>query len=393
MKICQHEYDPLENVYRCKECGSIVCAPAIRECPHVRLSMSLPTEYQLGSNVYYLTCPHRGIAFATISGRVAGHGCGSSVVEVYQCNRFNEPVLKAGKPPCEDTMSEKVPGWKGRTCRECEVPKAAEQVPGRWVTRQQLTADANRLAGMLPPNLAGVIGIPRSGLMVALHLATQLDVDCWEVPFDGRYELRKVATGYRRMGAATRNGPYVLVDDSINRGTAMQGALQAIKKSHLQDKEIVTACVYRNPRSRFVPNISVVTLPMPHLFEWHFFGSTLVQRAGFDIDGVLYDDKQRRPLWLPRPHRVPLIASGRFERHRQQNETWLREHGVTYDRLVLWEGAEDDPKRETGEHKGKAYRDSKAVWFLESSPEQCRVIRDVSHKTVICPVTGELFVP
>lgn len=341
--------------------------------------------------LWWLTCPYRGDVLSTLPGAVIGRGCGSTTFEVYHCNRFGEPVLKHAAARCLEKIADRVPGYTGRTCRKCNV--LADVTSPRWITRQQLTADINLLAGMLPPNLAGVIGIPRSGLMVALHLATQLDVDCWEVPFDGRYGVRQVATGYRRIGAATRNGPYVLVDDSICRGTAMQGALRALNESHMKDRGIVTACVYHNPRSRFATDFSVVTLPMPHLFEWHFFGSPLIQKAGFDIDGVLYDDQHHRPLWLPRPHRVTLIASGRFERHRHGNEEWLRNHGITYDRLVLWNGAEDDPKRETGEHKGIAYRDSPAIWFLESSPQQCLVIRDISRKTVICPVTGEVFSP
>jgi len=75
-------------------------------------------------------CPHRGPVLQTVSGRVAGSGCSSSTAEVYECRHFHEPVLKAGKPPCEDTMREQVAGWKGRTCRGCKIPTAKpERLP------------------------------------------------------------------------------------------------------------------------------------------------------------------------------------------------------------------------------------------------------------------------
>jgi len=61
---------------------------------------------------------------ATVNGNIAGYGCSSSEVKVYQCRRFNnEPVLKQAASRCLDKIKAKVPGYTGRTCRECEVPR------------------------------------------------------------------------------------------------------------------------------------------------------------------------------------------------------------------------------------------------------------------------------
>lgn len=71
---------------------------------------------------HWLTCPHRGDAIAKISGTTAGTGCGCENVEVYRCDHFGQPVIKQASPRCLEKIAAKVPGYTGRTCRECKVP-------------------------------------------------------------------------------------------------------------------------------------------------------------------------------------------------------------------------------------------------------------------------------
>ena len=68
---------------------------------------------------HYLLCPRRGQVLATVSARKAGCGCGSSRVDVYQCELFDEPVLKKAAARCLADIAELVPAYTGRTCREC----------------------------------------------------------------------------------------------------------------------------------------------------------------------------------------------------------------------------------------------------------------------------------
>lgn len=71
------------------------------------------------TKTHWLTCPHRGQAIATINAREAGCGCGSSTVEVYECKRFFEPVLKKSAARCREAVAAEINGYTGRTCREC----------------------------------------------------------------------------------------------------------------------------------------------------------------------------------------------------------------------------------------------------------------------------------
>ena len=70
---------------------------------------------------HWLACPHRGQPIATVSARKAGCGCATSRVEVYQCQRFNEPVLKKSPERCREAVAAEIPGYTGRTCRECNL--------------------------------------------------------------------------------------------------------------------------------------------------------------------------------------------------------------------------------------------------------------------------------
>jgi len=131
MKFCQDEFDAVTGEWKCSECGAVTAEPAARECPYI--ARATPVEL---TREHWVTCPHRGAVVATITGRVAGCGCPGSTVEVYQCSHFHEPVIKQGHPPCLDTLREKVPGAKGRTCRECKVPMEANAVTILHITHR-----------------------------------------------------------------------------------------------------------------------------------------------------------------------------------------------------------------------------------------------------------------
>lgn len=141
MKFCRDEYDTEKGLYRCAECGSEMPSPTIRQCPFAGV-----VERE-SKTVNYLTCPHRGQVLATINGRVAGCGCSSTRIEVYECRYFHEPVIKQGHPPCLDTLREQVPGATGRTCRECKVPSQERGITILHITFRPGWQDQIRRSG------------------------------------------------------------------------------------------------------------------------------------------------------------------------------------------------------------------------------------------------------
>jgi hypothetical protein len=100
----------------------IRCACKFRET-YDEAAMRLGISLGIAQTAAWLLCPHRGPPTATVNARTAGCGCSTSTVEVYQCHRFSEPVLKKSPERCREAVAAEIPGYTGRTCRECEIPK------------------------------------------------------------------------------------------------------------------------------------------------------------------------------------------------------------------------------------------------------------------------------
>lgn len=113
--------------WRCAVCGHITPIP-LPKPPHrncdVQDGRTQAAKTKTDQALAWLICPHRGDVLATVPARTAGIGCETTVVEVYQCDHFREPALKQAAARCLPRIREAAPGYTGRTCRECEVPRA-----------------------------------------------------------------------------------------------------------------------------------------------------------------------------------------------------------------------------------------------------------------------------
>lgn len=269
----------------------------------------------------------------------------------------------------------------------------------RWVTSRQLDDDIKVLAGKLPWPCR-VAGIPRSGMTVASRLSTHMNVRL-QVADD---HIKYLSSGRRmRVSRELYDVPLVLVDDSIHTGAEMLRARKRFPYAAF-------ATVYCHPSQLHLVDHYVHAWPMPHLFEWHFFGSDLVEQAAFDMDGLICEDcpvecdddgekyaaflANAKPLWVPRPHRVPLIVTARLRKYEPQTRAWLDRYGVKVDRIIFHPARtleERDRTFNPGMHKGLPFRQANVKYFFESCPKQAALVAYWAHKPVICPVTGDVF--
>lgn len=291
-----------------------------------------------------------------------------------------------------------------RRCRGDGLLYRQRAKPGRscWLREEDLASGCRRLASLLPWPVRGVAGVPRSGLIAASHLATMLSVPLYEIT--AAAGLRLCGHGRRLAGQPSHRGPMVIVDDSVNTGTAIAEVRRAAPAGS------IFAAVFVNPVSRRTVDYYAQLHDMPHFFAWHFPGSSLVCAGAWDMDGVICEDcppgvdddgpryarflAEAKPLLVPRPHRIPLIVTARLAKYRPQTETWLRRYGVKCDRLVMghWDTLADRRRHYcAAQHKGEAFRLSSLAYFLESCPTQARQIAAHSGKLTICPTTGEVF--
>jgi uncharacterized HAD superfamily protein len=287
-----------------------------------------------------------------------------------------------------------------------------------WISTPQLVIDAAALVGRLPPDISGVVGIPRSGMLPASIIATHMQLPLWELPNSG--PPRRIGFGSRghTLGFADSHGPLLVIDDTVYGGAAMRRARQ-----QLQGQRVLFAAVYARPEAAEVVDLYGRLLPSPHLLEWNMMNNgpfdghaaNPIYGSGIalDFDGILCHDpdvpdadsgpgldryrdwlNNARPYLLPRRNPCRLIVTGRLERWRAETEEWLRRWGVRCEKLVMHPAAtasERDRAGDVAQRKAEEYAKSSCGFFMESDPTQAQTIFQRSKKPVICPATNTVY--
>jgi len=326
-------------------------------------------------------------------------GCGGA--KLHRCERHGCTVSTAGKCIDAARVCTECPDYASPVARSAAAPRAAAAPLPRfsWVSTSQLVADAVLLAGILPPDCAGIVGVPRSGTIAASAIATHLHLPLYTLGKDGPVS---VGAGSRGGSLYRAGGPLAVVDDTVYGGGAMQRARRA-----MGGRPAVFAAVYVRPESAHAVDVFARELPSPHLLSWNLFNNgPFAGRAAnpwygagaaLDLDGVIVHDKDsggpvNAPYLVPRAHPVKLIVTGRREKHRPETEALLRSLGVRWERLEMYPDAEPWGSEEKwARHKARHYGASACGLYVESCPIQAEMIHRFTGKPVACPVASRVF--
>lgn len=228
-----------------------------------------------------------------------------------------------------------------------------------------------------------VIGIPRSGLIIASIFATKFgkplstpDVFINEQKYwfsgvgnsSNKPELEGHKISIRKV---------LLIDDSMTRWefeNSIMGKNYKMIHEKYPELEIITASLYVTKRTKTFPNLYYKEIPdcanNPHRFEWNLMHGK-IGIAATDMDGVLcekcpagVDENEPRYLeWLTkaRPYLIPCyeidyIITSRLEKYRPQTEQWLKDHKVRYGQLIMWNLPEKSMRTNHAEYKCKTLR-------------------------------------
>ncbi|WP_415183139.1 phosphoribosyltransferase [Phaeovulum sp.] len=264
----------------------------------------------------------------------------------------------------------------------------------------------------LPHDLDLVVGVPRSGMIAAQFVALLGNIRLTDLDsyLAGRiYSSGKTkATGMRPETEGRRR--VLVIDDSINGGTAMKEAKARVAAAGLKD-DVIFAAVYGSKPHHPEADLVFETVPWPRLFQWNFMHHKFLKDSCIDIDGVLCHDPTAaenddgaaylhflataRPLYrMTRP--LGTLVTSRLERYRPQTESWLAAQGVRYDRLVMLDLPSKAARQRLAAHgsfKGEYYRDSDAILFIESENRQALRIAEIAGKPVLCLQTNRMITP
>jgi orotate phosphoribosyltransferase len=272
-----------------------------------------------------------------------------------------------------------------------------------YKTIEDLNEAIKALVPKLPADLDLIVGIPRSGLLAASLLALHLNLPITDV--DGLCERRVLQTGlYRKFGKVfdfSRCRKVLVIDDSINTGATMEKAKSAIQHANLPYKIYYTT-VYASSTSQEFVDFWCEIVDQPRYFEWNVMHHPNLKRSCVDLDGIICrdptesenDDGDRYRSFLVnaellvRPSvEIGWIVTCRLEKYRHLTEEWLKKHGIRYTNLVMMDLPDKKARMSLGEYglfKAKAYKSSRAILFIESSPVQAQEIAARSGKDVLC---------
>jgi uncharacterized HAD superfamily protein/hypoxanthine phosphoribosyltransferase len=272
-------------------------------------------------------------------------------------------------------------------------------------------ADLNQIIlkrlNILPKDFDLIIGVPRSGMLPANLLALYLNKPFTDIhSFINGHIFKAGARGqffdikdYKKV---------LVVDDSIASGSAMIECKESLK--HLTSDFSISYCaIYVIPGKEKMVDYYFEVVPLPRYFQWNIMNHTSLEKACFDIDGVLCVDPTEDqnddgpkyidfilnapPLFIPGA-KIGTIVTSRLEKYRKETETWLEANRVKYNDLVMLDLPDKEARQKAnshGDHKAKAYLAKPYVLFVESDLSQAIQINRISKKPVLCTENFEMI--
>lgn len=260
---------------------------------------------------------------------------------------------------------------------------------------------------ILPRDIDLIVGVPRSGMLPANLIALYLSK-----PFTDIHSFRN-----GHIYKAGERGQYIdvkdfkkilIVDDSIASGSAMVKAKELIKEVS-SEFEILYCAVYIVPGKESMVDYYFENVPLPRYFQWNIFNHSTLDKACFDIDGVLCVDPtdeqnddgpiytdfilNAAPLYVPKS-KVGTLVTSRLEKYRTETVTWLEKNNVKYNKLVMLDLPDMRARQKAnshGQHKANTYKESEYNLFFESSLHQALEINRITGKPVFCTENFEMI--
>jgi uncharacterized HAD superfamily protein/hypoxanthine phosphoribosyltransferase len=260
---------------------------------------------------------------------------------------------------------------------------------------------------IIPRDFDLIVGVPRSGMLPANLLSLYLNKPYTDIHSFLNGHIYKAGArsqffdgdGFKKV---------LVVDDSIASGSAMTECKETLK--HLESKFDIKYCaIYVIPGKEKMVDYHFEVVPLPRYFQWNIMNHTTLEKACFDIDGVLCpdplpeqnDDGEKYidfilnapPLFIP-GSKIGTIVTSRLEKYRKETVTWLDANYIKYNDLVMLDlpnMAARQKANNHGGHKAKAYMAKPYVLFVESELNQAIEINRISKKPVLCTTNFEMI--
>lgn len=260
---------------------------------------------------------------------------------------------------------------------------------------------------IIPRDFDLIVGVPRSGMLPANLLSLYLNRPYTDIhSFLNGHIYKAGARG--QFFDIKQFKKILVVDDSIASGAALKECRENLKDLESQF-DIKYCAVYVIPGKEKTVDYYFETVPLPRYFQWNILNHTTLEKACFDIDGVLCadplpeqnDDGEKYtefilnapPLFIP-GSKIGTIVTSRLEKYRPQTETWLKANNIKYNDLVMLDLPDMAARQKAnnhGTHKATAYASKPYMLFVESEYGQAVEINRITKKPVLCTENFEMI--
>lgn len=263
---------------------------------------------------------------------------------------------------------------------------------------------------IIPHDIDLIVGIPRSGMLVANYIALLLNKPLTDL--NGLFENRIISSGKtKNIGNFVKNinecRKILVVEDSVSSGESIDNCKKRLNDGAFNCQFIFFAA-YVNPVYKDKVDCYLEAVELPRIFEWNLFHHSILEKTCMDIDGVLCDDptdyenddgenylkflENAKPKILP-TRKVGYLVSSRLEKYRNETEKWLAKYGVEYGELFMLDCTAEERTANNlhAKFKSEIYKKTNALLFIESSYKQAVEINCSVKKPVFCVETNEML--
>lgn len=271
-----------------------------------------------------------------------------------------------------------------------------------------LTIDIYKKLDRIPKNVDLVVGIPRSGMLVASLIALYLNLpltDAESLANNHIYSFGDTKKNEKWIDKIEDARKILVVEDSVYTGNSIRKTKELFFGTPINSKLIYYAAYVTSESIQLVDIYCEIVEP-PRMFEWNVLHHQHICNLCFDLDGVLCRDPYEQenddgdkyvqfisnvePLVIP-TFTIGYIITSRLEKYRNETENWLHKNGIKFNKLVMMQFNTKEERIKSGSYgafKGIEFKKiHSSTLFIESDPRQAKEIADISGKAVFC--TGD----
>lgn len=284
-----------------------------------------------------------------------------------------------------------------------------------YITLSDLMLDIRKNLSKIPHDIDAVIGVPRSGMIVASVISELINVPLTDL--DSFVKNQTFSGGHRlELFNQNKTGKVLVCDDTTYSSRAITEAKNKLRGFNYEFIYCVAYLEGFHPEAvdiwlRDVSYYSKQDIQV--IYEWCIFNHYphIMSRCIYDIDGVLcieegrpddsneaaYEDyiRNAKPLFVPK---VPIgaIVTYRITKYKEVTEEWLRKNGIKYNALLMFNADNWRERNYSGISPEQAKADfykkhPEFLLFIESNDREAQMIHKLSGKQVLCTDTNIMY--